>query len=187
MTDVLVAPPSVPQFDAYNVALTYAKDVLQGRIIAGKLLKLCCKRFISDLKVGPARGVTFDKKAAQHVVDFFGILRHSKGEWGKGRGLPFILSAWQIFILANLFGFKKNGKRRFNEAHVEVARKNGKTTFMSGIGLYMMASDDEPGSEVYSIATTRDQAKIVFDEAVRMRNKSPYLAGRVDCVRNNMS
>lgn len=187
MTDVLVAPPSVPQIDAYNVAVTYAKDILEGRIIAGKLLKAACIRFISDLKVGPARGISFDKKAAQHVVDFFGILRHSKGKWGKGKGEPFILQSWQVFILANIFGFKKNGKRRFNEAHIEIARKNGKTTFMAGIGLYMLVSDDEPGAEVYSIATTRDQAKIVFDEACRMRVKSPYLASTVDTFRNNMN
>ena len=187
MTDVLVAPPSVPQIDAYNVAVTYAKDVLEGRIIAGKLLKLAAKRFISDLKTGILRGISFDKKAAQHVVDFFGILRHSKGEWGKGKGQPFILAPWQVFILANIFGFKKNGKRRFNEAHIEIARKNGKTTFMAGIGLYMLVSDDEPGAEVYSIATTRDQAKIVFDEACRMRTKSPYLASTVDTFRNNMN
>lgn len=186
MTDVVVAPPSVPRIDAYKVALTYATDVLTGQIVAGKLLKLTCKRFISDLKVGPLRGVTFDKDAAQHVVDFFGTLRHSKGEWGKGKGLPFILEPWQVFILANLFGFKKNGKRRFNEAHLEVARKNGKTTFMSGIGLYMMVADDEPGAEVYSIATTRDQSKIVFDEAVRMRNKSPLLASKIQSFRNNL-
>ena len=187
MTDILVAPPSVPHIDAYKVAVTYAKDVIEGRLVAGKLLRLAAVRFVSDLKTGPLRGVTFDKKAAQHVVDFFGILRHSKGEWGKGHGLPFILEPWQVFILANLFGFKKNGKRRFNEAHIEIARKNGKTTFMSGIGLYMLVSDDEPGAEVYSIATTRDQAKIVFDEAARMRAKSPYLARTVDTFRNNLN
>lgn len=161
---------------------------MQGHIVAGKLLKLAAKRFISDLKFGPLRGITFDKNAAQHVVDFFGTLRHSKGEWGKKGGLPFILEPWQTFILANLFGFKRaNGKRRFREAHIEVARKNGKTTFMSGIALYMLVADDEPGAEIYSIATTRDQSKIVFDEAVRMRNKSPMLSTRVSSYRNNLS
>ena len=127
MTDVIILPPSVPRIDAYKVAVKYAIDILQGNIIAGKLLKLCAKRFIEDLKFGPQRGITFDKKAVQHVVDFFGTLRHSKGEWGKKGGLPFILEPWQTFILANMFGFMRaTGKRRFREAHIEVARKNGK-------------------------------------------------------------
>lgn len=188
MSDVVVRPPSAPRIDAYKVAVSYATDVITGANVTGKLLKLAAKRFIQDLKFGPARGITFDKAAAQHVVDFFGTLRHSKGEWGKGGGQPFILEPWQVFILANLFGFKRaDGTRRFREAHIEVARKNGKTTFMAGIGLYMMAADDEPGAEVYSIATTRDQSKIVFDEAVRMRKKSPLLAARVNSYRNNLS
>src|SRR5271166_1788810 len=188
MSNVVVRPPSARHVDAYKVAVKYATDAMLGTIVAGKLLKLAAKRFISDLKYGPQRGVTFSKERAQHVVDFFGTLRHSKGEWGKGGGLPFILEPWQTFILANLFGFvRADGTRRFREAHIEVARKNGKTTFMSGIGLYMMVADDEPGAEVYSIATTRDQSKIVFDEAVRMRKKSPYLASRVASYRNNLS
>jgi len=188
MPDLIIRPPSVIRIDAYKVAVKYASDILTGNIVAGKLLILAAKRFISDLKYGGQRGITFSKDAAQHVVDFFGMLRHSKGEWGRGGGQPFILEPWQTFILANLFGFMRaDGSRRFREAHIEVARKNGKTTFLSGIGLYMMVADDEPGAEVYSIATTRDQSKIVFDEAARMRKKSPYLASRVSSYRNNLS
>jgi phage terminase large subunit-like protein len=190
-SDVVLRPPSAPRIDAYNVAVKYAVDVLNGTIVAGKLLKLTAKRFISDLKVGPARGITLDKIAAQHAVDFFGTLRHSQGEWGpragNPKGDPFVLSPWQTFIVVNLFGFKRaDGTRRFRKAHIEVARKNGKTTFMAGIGLYMLVADDEPGAQVFVIATTRDQSKEVFDEAVRMRNKSPYLAARVRSVRNNL-
>lgn len=185
MPTVVVRPPSALHIDAYKVAVKYATDVLTGQIVAGKLLRLAAKRFITDLKFGRERGITFDKDAAQHVVDFFGNLRHSKGEWG---GLPFILAPWQTFILANLFGFMRaDGTRRFRKGHIEVARKNGKTTFMSGIGLYMMVCDDEPGAEIYSISTTREQSKIVFDEAVRMRNKSPFLKSRVASHRNNLS
>lgn len=188
MSDVVIRPPSAPRIDAYKVAVKYATDVINGDIVAGKLLKLTVKRFIEDLKWGSVRGVTFDRAAAQHVVDFFGCLRHSKGEWGKKGGLPFVLEPWQTFILANLFGFKRaDGTRRFREAHIEVARKNGKTTFMAGIALYMLVADDEPGAEVYSIATKREQSKIVFDEAVRMRGKSPMLASRVQSFRNNLS
>jgi phage terminase large subunit-like protein len=168
------------------VAVKYATDVITGSIVAGKLLQLAARRFIEDLKVGPARGVTFNKSAAQHVVDFFGCLRHSKGKLFANK--PFILEPWQVFILANMFGFMRaDGTRRFREVHIEVARKNGKTTFMSGIGLYMMVADDEPGAEVYSIATGRDQSRIVFDEAVRMRNKSPLLRSKIQSFRLNLS
>ena len=182
MSDVLVLPPSAQRIDAYKVAVTYAKDVLEGRIVTGKLLKLAAKRFISDLKSGPARGISFNKSAAQHVVDFFCSLRHFQGEWGTGQGLPFIPSPWQVFILANLFGFCKNGKRRFNEAHIEVARKNGKTTLMAGIALYMLAADDEPAAQIFCIATKKDQAREVFDAAVQMRRKSPFLSQRVSVI-----
>jgi phage terminase large subunit-like protein len=188
MSDVVVRPPSAPRIDPYNVAVKYAKDVITGEIVTGKLVKLAAKRFIQDLKFGPARGITFDKFAAQHVVDFFGTLRHFKGEWGLRGGQPFVLSDWQVFILANLFGFKRaDGTRRFRIAHIEVARKNGKTTWAAGIGLYMLVADDEPAAEVYVIATTRDQSKEVFDAAVHIRNKSPLLASKIASHRNNLS
>src|SRR5208282_5316815 len=183
MPDLIIRPPSVIRIDAYKVAVKYASDILTGNIVAGKLLILAAKRFISDLKYGGQRGISFSKDAAQHVVDFFGMLRHSKGEWGRGGGQPFILEPWQTFILANLFGFMRaDGTRRFREAHIEVARKNGKTTFMSGVALYMLIADDEPGAEVYCIATKKDQAREVFDESVHMRKKSPFLARLVSVM-----
>ena len=158
--------------------------MLSGAIVAGKLVKLAAKRFNRDLKYGNQRGLFFDKDAAQRVVDFFGFLRHSKGEWG---GKVFRLEPWQVFIVANLFGWKRaDGSRRFRKAYIEVARKNGKTTFMAGIGLYLLLMDGEPGAEIYSAATKKDQAKIVFDEAVRMRAKSEFLAARIEANRNNL-
>lgn len=187
MTDVVVRAPWDPKIDAYETAFKYAKDIISGQIVAGKLVKLAAKRFLRDVKSGAERGLFFSKDDAQHVVDFFGQLKHSKGEWGAGGGQPFILSDWQVFILANLFGWKRaDGSRRFREAYIEVGRKNGKTTFMAGVGLYLLLADDEPGAEVYSAATKKDQAKIVFDEAVRMRNKSPFLASRIESPRGNL-
>lgn len=184
MTQVVLLHPSASRIDAYKVAVRYATDILTGAIVSGKLLKLCAKRFIEDLKCGPSRGIHFDKKAAQHVVDYFATLRHSKGEWGprvgNKTGDPFVLSPWQVFILANIFGFKRaDGTRRFRRVHIEVARKNGKTTLLAGIGLYMLAYDDEPGAEVYSIATKKEQAREIFDEAVRMAQKSKFLSAKV--------
>jgi phage terminase large subunit-like protein len=180
--------PNHPDINAYDVAFNYANEVLSGSIIAGKLVKLAVKRFLRDLKFGAERGLRFDRQAAQHAVDFFGCLRHSKGEWGRDGGQPFILSPWQTFILANLFGWKRpDGTRRFREVYVEVARKNGKSTFLAGIGLYLLVGDDEPGAEIYSAATKKDQAKIVYEEAERMRKKSPFLLKSVANPRGNMN
>lgn len=187
MGETVVRPPNAPQIDSFEVALKYANDVLYGRIIAGKLLKLAAKRFLRDLKYGHERGLTFSKENAQHVVDFFGCLRHSKGEWGAAGGQVFILAPWQVFILANMFGWMRaDGTRRFREVYIEVARKNGKSTFVAGIGLYMLWADDEPGAEVYSAATKKDQAAIVFTEACNMRKKSPLLVSRIQAPRGNL-
>lgn len=185
MGEIVRKPPSHPNIDAFEVAVKYAKDVLSGAIVAGKLVKLAAKRFNRDLKFGAERGLVFDKDAAQRVVDFFGFLRHSKGEWG---GKVFKLEPWQVFIVANLFGWKRaDGTRRFRKAYIEVARKNGKSTFLAGIGLYLLLMDNEPGAEVYSAATKKDQAKVVFDEAVRMRKASDFLASRIESPRNNLN
>ena len=187
MTETVVRPPDHPKIDAKEVALKYANDVLSGAIVAGKLLKLAAKRFLRDLKYGEARGLFFDPDAAQHVVDFFGCLKHSKGEWGAGGGQVFILAPWQVFILANMFGWMRaDGTRRFREVYIEVARKNGKSTFIAGIGLYMLLADGEPGAEIYSAATKKDQASIVFNEACNMRKKSNFLATRIAAPRGNL-
>jgi phage terminase large subunit-like protein len=187
MPETVVRPPNHPKLNAAEIAIKYANDVLSGAIVAGKLVKLAAKRFLRDLKTGHERSLYFDEKSAQHVVDFFGFLRHSKGEWGARGGQVFVLAPWQVFILANVFGWKRaDGTRRFREAYIEVARKNGKSTFIAGIGLYMLLADGEPGAEVYSAATKKDQAKIVFEEAERMRNKSSFLSSRIESARGNL-
>ena len=173
-----------PKINALEVACKYANDVYTSQIVAGNLVKLGAKRFLRDLKYGHERGLYMQPRAAQKAVDFFGFLRHSKGEWGPRGGKKgefFVLQPWQIFIVVNLFGWMRaDGTRRFREAYIEVARKNGKSTFMSGIGLYMLVADDEPGAEVYTAATKKDQARLIFSESVRMRDASEFLAARID-------
>lgn len=131
----------------------------------------------------PAFPFYFDTEAAEHAISFFAFLRHSKGEWA---GRPLTLEPWEQFIAANLFGWRRqaDGLRRFRVGYVAVPRKNGKSTLLAGIGVYLTIADGEPGAEVYSAATTRDQARIVFDEAVKMRNASPALASRLRAFRN---
>lgn len=161
----------------------YAHDVLAGRVIVGLLVRLCVQRHERDLQQPPS-GCYFDRAAADRVIRFFGMLRHSKGEW---RGKPFELSAWQQFLLWVLFGWKRaDGKRRFRTAYTEIARKNGKSTLAAGIALYLFCADGEGGAEVYASATKREQARIVWSEAKRMVQASPALRRRIGIFKDNL-
>lgn len=174
---------------ALETASQYARQAVSGELVVCKYVRLTCQRFLDDLQHGIERGLYFDEEAAQHAVDFFGFLRHTKGIWAKKvETSGFLLAPWQVFIVANLFGWHRldNGQRRFREAHIELARKNGKSTFIAGIGLYMLFADGEPGAEVYSAATTKEQASIIFDAADDMVKKSPYLSSRIGRYRNNL-
>jgi phage terminase large subunit-like protein len=163
----------------------YANRVVNGEIVAGRLVRLACERHLHDLKIAGSRGWAFNKKGKiKHVLDFCSYLRHSKGEWAN-QSLE--LAPWQVFIVGSLFGWKRaDGLRRFRLAYIEVARKNGKSTLSAALGLYMLLMDREAGAEVYVAATKRDQAKIVFGEATRMRDKSPEVAKHVGKFVNNL-
>lgn len=149
----------------------YAREVLAGNIVAGRLVRLACKRHLDDLKKAERKGSTFfyDEDEADRALRFFPmLLKHSKGsEWA---GKPVDLEDWQTFIIGCVYGWKKRstGLRRFRTVYVQVARKNGKSTMLAGIGLYSLIADGEAGAEVYSAATKKDQARIIFDEAARM-------------------
>lgn len=122
-----------------------------------------------------AEGCYFDLAAAQRVREFFRTyLRHSKGQWA---GQPFELLEWQWKeVVAPLFGWKRrDGRRRFTRAYIEIPKKNGKSTLAAGVGLYMLIGDGEAGAEVYSVAADRSQARIVHDEAVSMVKASSRL------------
>jgi phage terminase large subunit-like protein len=163
----------------------YARDVEAGNIVACKWIRLAVKRHLRDLKTAHKRGLYFDRVAAEHAIEFFGFLHHSKGEWA---GQVFTLEPWQQFKVWMLFGWRQdNGTRRFRTCYTSIARKNGKTTEMSGVGLYLLDADDEPGAEVYSAATKRDQARLSHGEAVRMVKKSPMLQRRIRVFRDNLS
>jgi len=165
-------------------AVEYMHGVLDGNIPAGRLVRLAVERHQRDLEEGPARGLRFDRAAAQHAIDFFGFLKHSKGEWARK---PFELSPWQQFVLWCLFGWlRADGLRRFRTAYVEVPRKNGKSTLVAGMGLYLMVADGEPGAEVYAAATKREQACITHDEATRMVKASPALSRMIGVFKHNL-
>ncbi len=156
----------------------YAEGVVSGKVPACKWVRLACERHLRDLATAHERGLWWDQAAADHAVEFFGLLRHSKGRWNDQ---PFELSPWQAFIVGSLFGWKRwDGLRRFRIAFVEVPRKNGKTTLAAGIALYLFVCDGEAGAEVYSAATKKDQARLVFEDAKAFVARSPDLAKIVE-------
>lgn len=160
--------------------------MVANEVVAGKLVKLACKRHLTDLELGAERGLEWRADAAQFRIGFYPrFLRHSKGEWARR---PVELSPWQKFIIGSLFGWKRaDGTRRFRSAYLEVSRKNGKSTMLAGVGLDMLVCDGEPGAEIYAAATKKDQARIIFDEAKRMVASSPELAAELARFKSNIS
>jgi len=163
--------------DYVAIANGYIDDVLSGEVPACNWVRLACERQRRDLERTDWRW-RFDEARAAHVCRFIELLPHVKGEWARGRG-TIVLSAWQCFVLTTVFGWvNEAGHRRFKKAYTEIPRKNAKSTLSSGVGLYLLTADDEPGAEVYSAATTRDQAKIVWGDARAMTIASPMFRRR---------
>lgn len=163
---------------------SYGKAVLNGDIPVCKWTRLGVERHYRDLKEGHKRGIYFSEAHAQHALESFLFYKHSKGEWA---GRDFIPSPWQVFWIAVAFGWlKADGTRRFTEVWEEVPRKNGKSTKLSGIGIYLFYFDGEGGAEVYTCATKLDQAKITHKEAVRMVQKSPSLRKNIGIRRDEL-
>lgn len=128
----------------------------------------------------------FDEKKANRPIEFIErFCKHSKGKWA---GKPVILELWQKAFIQALFGFvdSETGLRKYQKSILFVARKNGKSTLAAGIGLYMLTSAGEGGAEVYSVATKKEQAKIVWEEARRMVKKSPALFKRIRTLINGL-
>lgn len=161
--------------DYCAIAAQYCRDVLAGRISASKWVKAACKRQVDDLKrfKGKASPYRFDKGMASKPCRFIELLPHIKG---PKAGQLIVLEPWQIFILTTVYGWiNAHGLRRFRRVYVEVPRGNGKSAISSGVGLFMLCADNEGGAEVYSFATTRDQAKIVFGDAQHMARRTSGL------------
>lgn len=158
--------------DYVEVAINYALGVINGEIPAGEYVKRACFRQLNDLENG-VEGFTFDYSKAVRVCKFIECLKHIKGKWA---GTNITLEPWQIFILTTIFGWVDScGKRRFKTAYIEVARKNGKSALASGVALYLLCADGEGGPEVYSAATAKDQARIVWQDSHRMVERNPDL------------
>lgn len=156
----------------------YAESVTSGETRAGHLVVLACKRHLDDLGHGAARGLVWDQAAADHAVGF--IEKCCRLAGGQHEGKQFLLAPWQAFIVGSLFGWKgPDGYRRFRTAYVEIGKGNGKSPLAAAVGLYMLTADNEPRAEVYAAATKRDQASILFRDAVAMVDQSPALSKRL--------
>lgn len=162
----------------------YARAVVAGRVPACKFVKQACCRHLSDLK---RTDIFFDLNEVHRAITFIELLPHIKG--AKAGKEPLLLEPAQKFVVGSIFGWrlKTNGRRRYRYAYIEIPRKNGKSTLASGVALYMLIADGERGAEVYSAATTRDQARIVWDVSKAMVLATPFLKHRVKAFHNTLS
>jgi phage terminase large subunit-like protein len=157
----------------------YANKVLSGEIVAGPHVRNSCRRHLLDLEVGGERGLYFDHAAAEFAFGFFEeVLYLSEGQFD---GLPFKLQPSQAFIIGSLYGWKQaDGRRRFRRAYIEQGKGNGKSPVAGGIGLLGLVADGEAGAQIYAAAAKREQAGILFADAVKMVKQSPALARRLE-------
>ncbi|MFX4083663.1 terminase large subunit [Sphingobium yanoikuyae] len=156
----------------------YALDVTAGKIVAGPHVRNACRRHLDDLEHGPERGLTYSVEKADRVLRFFETKLRLNG--GQFEGKPFNLHPSQAFKLSMIFGWlRADGTRRFRRAYIEEGKGNGKSPFAGGVGLYGMMADSEPGAEIYAVAAHRDQARILFNDAVSMVEQSPDLEKRI--------
>jgi len=156
-----------------------------NQILASAYTIAACRRHVDDLQHGAARGIEFNETMARMAIAFFQLFKHYKGEWA---GQPITLEPWQQFIVGSLFGWRQaDGRRRFRTAYISVARKNGKTLMAAGIGLFLLLADAEPGPEVYTAATKRDQARIAHGDAVQLAKRAPpTIKKRVQLLKDNI-
>ena len=157
----------------------------------GKYERLWRERHARDLALslrpeGHPKGFIYREEVGLRVVQFIeGYCRHHKGKWA---GEKLVLEQWQREVICQIFGWlNADGTRRFRIAYIEVARKNGKSTLAGGLGLYLLMADGEMGAEVYSTATKKDQARIVWSDAAAMDKASSDLKKFARVLRSNIS
>lgn len=163
---------------SYNPIIEYWNKIESGEEIVSLKIQKIYKKLVADIHDKESEW-EYSAARALHPIEFTeNFCKHSKGKWG---GQPIDLELWQKAMIASSFGFvhKIDGTRKYQEVLLVVARKNGKSTIGSAIGLYLQVADGEPGPEIYAVATKRDQAKLVWLEAKKMVKKSPALLKRI--------
>lgn len=139
----------------------YARDVLDGKIVAGELIKLACQRYMSYFE---RDDIYFDPDKADKPINFIRKLKHFESEFA---GKPFILQDWQEFMIYAIYGWirKDNDSRLVRNAYIQISRKCGKTCLVSALGLYGLIADGEAGAEVTTVAPSSEQSRIAFKKA----------------------
>lgn len=161
-----------------NWIIEYNSKIQSGEIAACNKLKRIYSMLSAAVADKSGQYVYSDAHAQRPIRFIEGFCKHSKGEWA---GKPLKLELFQKAFISALFGFvdKSTGYRQYNETFFMVSRKNGKSELLSAIALYLLIADGEPGAEIYSVATKKDQSKIVFDETVRMVQQSKSLGKHI--------
>jgi len=177
----------------YSPIMEYYSQIKGGKVTVSRKVQRIYQKLTEDLSGSTGADGTmyhYSPSRANHILEFAeNYCRHSKGKLG---GQLVVLELWEKAMLAAMFGFiDDEGRRRYREVVLIVAKKNGKSLISSIVGLYLQVGDGEPGAEVYAVATKKDQAKIIWGEAKRMVNKSPELrklikplVGEMDCAVN---
>lgn len=170
---------------SYNPILEYYEQIKNGKVTVCDKIRKWYKHLI-DKVINPTDGYHYEAKRGNHIIEFVeNYCRHSKGKMG---GQLVKLELWEKAWLAATFGFvDDDGIRQYNLSVLIIGKKNGKSLLASAIGLYMLIGDGEPGPEVYAVATKRDQAKIIWQEAKRMVRKSETLLKRIKPLLNELS
>lgn len=162
----------------HDPVTAYAQSVLSGQVLAGPDVRNACARHMRDLESAEERGWHFDLQRVEWAIGYFRDVLKLNG--GSFEGEPFVLSPWQEFIVGSIFGWvDDDGWRRFWTAYIEVSKGSGKSPLAAGIGLLCLTSDNEHRAEVYAAATKKDQAMILFRDAVAMVDQSPELHSRL--------
>jgi len=174
---------SLPSTDPVSA---YAVEVVAGAVPAGKYHRLACERHLRDMRRAGTEDFpfVFNLARAERLFRFASRLKHYKGEWA---GRPITLEPWQQFLLGSVIGWvhQDTGLRRFRTAFIQIPRKNGKSLIAAVVLLYLTFFDGEQGAEGYAIATKREQAKIVFNDAKKMVQSSG-LARRIQVLVSNL-
>lgn len=167
-----------------NYIKEYYNKIQCGEIVAGNKIKKIYERLVKESE-DESLSFYFDEEKGERPIKFIETFcKQAEGEIGK----PITLELFQKAYIQSLFGFinRDTGKRRFNETMFLVGRKNGKTTMLSAIALYMMIADGEGSAECYSVATKKDQASKAFKSACAMRSQSPEIRAIVNKRRTDM-
>lgn len=170
---------TLPTNSSVDRTKAYALAVVAGEIIAGPHVRNACRRHLDDLERGHERGLKFSTEAAEYAFRFFeGQLKLSEGQF---EGKDFRLHPSQAFIIGSIFGWKRaDDTRRFRRAFVEQGKGNGKSPMAGGVGLYGLTADHEAGAQVYAAAAKKEQAGILFADAVKMVKASQSLKKRLE-------